>query len=163
MPRVPFEKELFYSSCLDTPKWVADRIERIQKEQELSLMRELYSVPQIKINTENFNIDYFKEPWVTCGNYIKPFSMVKLEKETNKMEAKKCDRCGKLYETESANDTINVLFKQEKVSEADKERYSEFHNNEMRTHNISIKRGNCGGQVDFCPECRESFKKWFEG
>ncbi len=78
------------------------------------------------------------------------------------MEAKKCDRCGKLYETESANDMINVLFKQENISDSDRKRYSEYHNNEMRKHDISIKRGHCSGQVDLCPECRESFKKWFE-
>ena len=27
---------------------------------------------------------------------------------------------------------------------------------------IYNKRGHCSGQVDLCPECRESFKKWFE-
>ena len=83
-------------------------------------------------------------------------------KETNKMEAKKCDRCGKLYETESANYSIDVLFKQEKISDSDRERYSEFYNNETRTHGVKISKWDSGDKVDFCPECRKSFKKWFE-
>lgn len=123
-----------------------------------SFLDEVFGVPKFKVNT--VDIDYFKQPWITYDNYIKSNCIVKLEKETNKMEAKKCDRCGKLYETESASDSINVLFKQEKISDSDRERYSESHNNEMRTHGIRISKA--GVAVDLCPECRESFKKWFE-
>lgn len=118
------------------------------------------SVPVYKVNTSDF--DYFKQPWITYDNYIKPNCIVKIEKETKKMEAKKCDRCGKLYETESANYSIDVLFKQEKISDSDRERYSEFYNNETRTHGVKISKWDSGDKVDFCPECRESFKKWFE-
>jgi hypothetical protein len=126
-----------------------------------SFLDGIFDVPQYKVSTEDC-YGWLSQPWLTYDNYIKPNCIVKIEKETNKMEAKKCDRCGKLYETESANDMINVLFKQENISDSDRERYSEFHNNEMRKHDISIKRGHCSGQVDLCPECRESFKKWFE-
>ncbi len=145
------------------PNSIMDDIaKRIQEEQELRFKQELFRVPQFKVNTEDFNIDYFRQPWITYDNYIKPNCIVKIEKENNKMEAKKCDKCGKLYETESASDSINVLFKQEKVSDSDRERYSESHNNEMRTHEVIIKKAGFGETVDLCLKCREAFKKWFE-
>lgn len=159
MARLP---EIFYSSCLSTPPWVDDAMRRIREEQERIYEHEMFGVPQFKVSTGIFDNDYLKQPWITYDNYIKPNCIVKLEKETNKMEAKKCDRCGKLYEQENVKDLIDVLFSQEKVSNADKERFSEFHINEMRTHGIIVKKVNCGETVDFCPECRESFKKWFE-
>ena len=127
-----------------------------------SYLDEVFGVPQFKVSTGIFDNDYFKQPWITYDNYIKPNCIVKIEKENDKMEAKKCDRCGKLYETESSNYSIDVLFKQEKVSDSDRERYSEFYNNEMRTHGVKISKWDSGDKVDFCPECRESFKKWFE-
>lgn len=118
------------------------------------------SVPVYKVNTSDF--DYFKQPWLTYDNYIKPNCIVKIEKENNKMEAKKCDRCGKLYETESASDSIDVLFKHEKVDEYVREKYSESQINKDRTHGVKITNKHNCSQVDLCPECRESFKKWFE-
>lgn len=154
MARLP---EIFYSSCINTPPWMDDMMVRVREQQE----RE-FKIVSTGIFDKDYFKDYFKEPWITYYNYIKPNCIVKLEKETKKMEAKKCDRCGKLYETESAEDFIRVLFTQEKIYNLDRERYSESYNNEMRTHDISIKRGHCSGQVDLCPECRESFKKWFE-
>ena len=155
MPRVPFEKELFYSSCLDTPKWIDDAIRKIQEQQELAFRQEVYGVPQIKINMSD--IDYFKQPWVTCDNYIKPFSMIKLEKETNKMEAKKCDRCGKLYEKNEDRPSVRFKFKEVYGAEdLKKETIAK------RQQEEAYIRSSLNGAVDLCPDCIDSFKKWWE-
>lgn len=163
MPRGYSTQKLIYNSCLETPNFMDELLKKIRLEQERQYMKMLVDVPKYEIKHDDI---FDSMPYVLSGDYIRPFSIIKLdkdEKETNKMEAKKCDRCGKLYETENAKDMIRVLFKQEKISDADKERYSESRNNEMRMHDISIKRAASLGQVDFCPDCRESFKKWFEG
>ena len=88
--------------------------------------------------------------------------MFKPEKETEKMEAKKCDRCGKLYEMPRANGSgAKVRFKFKTVYEAEEKSKTKII--EEQTNNIYIKCGCMGdGFVDLCPECRESLKKWFE-
>ena len=85
------------------------------------------------------------------------------EKETNKMEAKKCDRCGKLYEMPSACEKtgVDVRFKHMYINGA--EDMSGTKIAEKQTRNIYIKCGNYSDDVvDLCPECRKSLKKWFE-
>lgn len=85
------------------------------------------------------------------------------KKETNKMEAKKCDRCGKLYELPTADENGNgaeVRFKYQYIRNADNMSGKAII--EEQTRNIYVKHG-CGDNVDFCPTCRASLKKWFEG
>lgn len=88
--------------------------------------------------------------------------MFKTEKETEKMDAKKCDRCGKLYEMPRANGSgAKVRFKFSTVYAAEDK--SEAKIIEEQTRDIYIKCAGMGdGFVDLCPECRESLKKWFE-
>ena len=86
-------------------------------------------------------------------------------KETEKMEAKKCDRCGKLYEMLVVNDIegAEVRFKFIKVSDAENKSGTLIAKEQMRK--IYIRKGSsCDSYscVDLCPECRKSFKKWFE-
>ena len=86
-------------------------------------------------------------------------------KETNKMEAKKCDRCGKLYEMPSATESegAEVRFKFIKVSDAENKSGTKIAKEQMR--NIYIKKTSCCDSysgVDLCPDCRKSLKKWFE-
>ena len=78
------------------------------------------------------------------------------------MEAKKCDRCGKLYEMPTADENGNgaeVRFKYRYIRNADNMSGKAII--EEQTRNIYIKCG-CGDNVDFCQECRKSLKKWFE-
>jgi uncharacterized OB-fold protein len=84
-------------------------------------------------------------------------------KETNEMEAKKCDRCGKLYEMPSACEKTgaDVRFKYMYINGA--EDMSGTKIAEKQTKNIYIKCGTYSDDiVDLCPECRKSLKKWFE-
>ncbi|MBP5597861.1 MAG: hypothetical protein J6Y02_21010 [Pseudobutyrivibrio sp.] len=86
-------------------------------------------------------------------------------KETNKMEAKKCDRCGKLYEMPGATESegAEVRFKFIKVSDAENKSGTKIAKEQMR--NIYIKKTSCCDSysgVDLCPDCRKSLKKWFE-
>lgn len=120
-----------------------------------------YTIIPIKVSTGIFDNDYLKQPWITYDNYIKPFSMVKLEKETNKMEAKKCDRCGKLYEKKFDKNDIKCIFKHEEPFFSDEEKnYSKEYIDDRKTHEVYIKNRN--GDIDMCPDCRKAFKKWFE-
>ena len=103
---------------------------------------------------------------VLSGDYIQPYAIVKLtnEKETKKMEAKKCDRCGKLYEIGNPCDdtSIKVRFKHEFV--ADKEGMSEQRIIEKQTGKVAIRYDSYSStdRIDLCPDCIESFKRWFE-
>lgn len=103
---------------------------------------------------------------VFSGDYIQPYAIVKLnnEKETKKMEAKKCDRCGKLYEIGNPCDdtSIKVRFKYEFV--ADKEGMSEQRIIEKQTGKVAIRYDSYSStdRIDLCPDCIESFKRWFE-
>lgn len=83
------------------------------------------------------------------------------KKETNKMEAKKCDRCGKLYEMPGAkeNDGADVRFKHMYVHGAEDMSGNKIA--EKQTKRIWVK-AECDGTVDLCPACRASLKKWFE-
>lgn len=127
-----------------------------------TLRKELYKAPVYKVNTSDF--DYFKQPWITYDNYIQPNTIIKLyEKENNKMEAKKCDRCGKLYEVPGACENGNgadVIFKYRRVSNAEDKSGAAIA--KEQTRGIVVKTSSCGDYVDFCPECRASLKKWFE-
>ena len=81
-------------------------------------------------------------------------------KETKKMKAKKCDRCGKLYEmpVNGENCVAEVRFRYLPVD--DEENLSEKKIIEKQTKNIYISSLNV--DVDICPDCSESFKRWFE-
>ena len=97
-----------------------------------------------------------------------PFKFCKInetEKETKKMEAKKCDRCGKLFEMPGACENpsgANVRFKFEKVYRAEEKSGTKIA--EEQSKDIYIKYGLTSSDhyVDFCPDCRASLKKWFE-
>lgn len=84
-------------------------------------------------------------------------------KEIKKMEAKKCDRCGKLYEMPGACEKTgaDVRFKHMYINGAEDMSGSKIA--EKQTKNIYIKCGNYTEDVvDLCPDCRKSLKKWFE-
>ncbi len=84
-------------------------------------------------------------------------------KETKKMEAKKCDRCGKLYEMPGPCEKtgVDVRFKHMYINGA--EDMSGTKIAEKQTKNIYIKCGTCSDEfVDLCPDCRKAFKTWFE-
>lgn len=83
-------------------------------------------------------------------------------KETNKMEAKKCDRCGKLYEKKFDKNDIQCVFKyEEPFFTGEEKNYSKEYIEDKKTHDVYIKRGN-GDYIDMCPDCRKAFKTWFE-
>lgn len=101
--------------------------------------------------------------YITRTYYSYPtYARVKLnnEKETKKMKAKKCDRCGKLYEmpVNGENCGAEVRFRYLPVDE--EENLSEKKIIEKQTKNIYI--SSLSVDVDICPDCRESFKRWFE-
>ena len=93
----------------------------------------------------------------TCPNAV-----IKLtnEKETKKMKAKKCDRCGKLYENPVNGENCGAEVRFRYLPVDGEENLSEKKIIEKQTKNIYI--SSLSVDVDICPDCRESFKRWFE-
>lgn len=100
--------------------------------------------------------------------YSYPNAVAKLnnEKETKKMEAKKCDRCGKLYEKDYSCDDVSMKVRFKHMFVACKEDLSEQRIIDKQTEKVAIRYdgyGNNGNdRIDLCPDCCESFKRWFE-
>lgn len=95
---------------------------------------------------------------------VQPYCKIELnnEKEKEKMDAKKCERCGKLYEMQDADSFIHVYLPGLPVSDWNKENFTESRIRKDNSRTISINlRG--GEIVDLCPECREKLKNFFEG
>lgn len=110
-------------------------------------------------------IDYAK----TFGWHINyPQTVVKLnnEKENEKMDAKKCDRCGKLFELKDAERWIDVPFNFSLDNRGDKEeifkKYSEEYIKKVYLSNpikfVTLK----DFEATICPECRQAFANWWE-
>lgn len=101
--------------------------------------------------------------WTSDGMFKIEF---KNEKEINKMEAKKCDRCGKLYEQpEFDAGYMMVRFRHAFIPSYDMERYSEKKIADMQMRRVILKDKDCDRDVngvDLCPSCIESFQRWFD-
>lgn len=81
-------------------------------------------------------------------------------KETKKMKAKKCDRCGRLYEMPVNGENCGAEVRFRYLPVDGEENLSEKKIIEKQTKNIYI--SSLSVDVDICPDCRESFKRWFE-
>lgn len=114
---------------------------------------------------QTFNIDY-ANAFDQQSTY--PQAVVKLnnEKENEKMDAKKCDRCGKLFEVKDSERWIRVPFNFCLDNRSDKEdlfkKYSEeYLKNEFLDKAIRITTGT-EIEVELCPECRQALANWWE-
>lgn len=122
---------------LDTADWI--------REQQRKAVRYCYSQNDVLATLEAFNY----------------YNKINNEKEKEKMEAKKCERCGKLYEMQDVENYITAYLPGLSVSDWSKENFSESRIRKDNTRIISVNLR--GGQfVDLCPECREKLKQFFE-
>lgn len=142
-------EESFWELAED-PLGIADWVIEYQKAAGRYVMKQLLcSVPKYTITEEEFNKIH---PWFIKTNN---------EKEKEKMEAKKCERCGKLYEIQDAENYITAYMPGLPITDWNKENYSESRIRKDNTRIISVNLR--GGQiVDLCPECREKLKQFFE-
>ena len=79
------------------------------------------------------------------------------------MEARKCDRCGKLYELPCGWENAygaDVIFKHKRVPDAEDKSGAAIAKEQTRGVRLMYENG-CAN-VDLCPDCRKAFKKWFE-
>lgn len=95
-----------------------------------------------------------------------PKAIIKLdnEKETKKMEAKKCDRCGKLYEMGHPCDDISMKVRFKHMFITCKEDMSEQRIIDKQTEKVAIRYDGYGNndRIDLCEDCCKAFKTWFE-
>ena len=107
------------------------------------------------------NIDATLTVWRYYNELVQPYCKIELnnEKEKEKMNAKKCDRCGELY-METREHDIRVYLCG-RVTENEKETYTPEKIKGFNTYDISIKINNLG-EMDMCPECRKKLKNFFE-
>lgn len=153
------------NSCSSVlPNIINDYIMKSLKysEEQLKVKEYLFGKPKFVISG-----DYIPFEWLK-GNpnlgLVQPYCKIELnnEKEKEKMDAKKCERCGKLYEVKDACDYISAYMPGEPVSDWTKENFTESRIRKDNTRVISVNfRG--GEVVDLCPECREKLKNFFEG
>ena len=104
---------------------------------------------------------------------------INIEKETTKMEnkdfrkpdARKCERCGKLFEVSpnasycEMSNSVEVVNKTIELDGFSKENYNEHGIDRARLERIKIsaesrRLDNC--TIPLCSECRESLKNWWE-
>jgi hypothetical protein len=128
--------------------------------------RLFYRVEPIKFDIKTTDyIDFVR----TLGlNPTNPWAVVKLnnEKENEKMDAKKCDRCGKLFELKDATRWIDVPFAFCLDNRGDKEeifkKYSEeYIEKEYLTKSIGFQTST-DTECRLCPECRQAFANWWK-
>lgn len=104
---------------------------------------------------------YSKNDCLATMEALNYYNEIKKQQEETKMEAKKCERCGKLYEMKDAYDYISAYMPGLPVSDWNKENFTESRIRKDKTMIISVNyRG--GEAVDLCPECREKLKEFFE-
>ena len=152
-------KVLSYSDVCASP--FDDTIHKIyddiRKQQEDALLKELLGKPKFEVRTITAT-DYIDSLMHLQQPVLNPRAIVKLNtKETNKMEAKKCDRCGKLYNQNT--DRARVRFKFKEVYGAEDLKEEAIAKRQLEDAYI---RSSLNGDVDMCPECKDSFKKWWE-
>ena len=146
-------QRLYISSCSPLARDPLDDYIREALEERTRALEEKYTADILMYTTNDV---------LSTSEMIKMF---KPEKETEKMEAKKCDRCGKLYEMPGADESegAEVRFKFIKVPYAEEKSEAKIAEAQTRPIYIhttyKIDRSTC---IDLCPECRESLKKWFE-
>lgn len=104
---------------------------------------------------------YSKNDCLATMEALKYYNEIKKQQEETKMEAKKCERCGKLYEMQDAENYITAYMPGLPITDWNKENYSESKIRKDNTRIISVNLR--GGQiVDLCPDCREKLKNFFE-
>ncbi len=125
--------------------------------------------------------DYIPFEWLN-GNpnlgLVKPYCKIELfnEKENKTMdrkpEARKCERCGKLFEVSfddgycDVTNATEIINKTIKLPPWSKDQYNENGLNRQRTERIRIHNDNSEDKkestVPLCRECRTSLKQWWE-
>lgn len=118
---------------------------------------EYYKVARLATDVSEIT---FSTPTVSNELIRKIFGTNTNTKETKKMKAKKCDRCGKLYENPVNGENCGAEVRFRYLPVNDEENLSEKKIIEKQTKNIYI--NSLSVDVDICPDCRESFKRWFE-
>lgn len=131
-------------------------------EEQLKMKEYLFGAPKYVVSG-----DYIPFEWLKYNpnlGLVQPYCKIELnnEKEKENMDAKRCDRCGKLYDTEERQNYISSYMPGKYVSRYEKENYTDAKIREIHTSSIRIIYHGNNSSVDLCPECREKLKNFFE-
>ena len=75
------------------------------------------------------------------------------------MDAKKCDRCGKLYE--GVPRPIKA-FLCGRATDSEKETYTHEKIKELNTYTMEVKLSVYGSKIDMCPDCCKKLAEFFD-
>lgn len=136
-----------------------------RQEENLKIQQSIIDIPKFVVSGDYIPFDYIRyNP--NLGPELKPYCKIELfpenEKETEKMDAKRCDRCGKLYDADEAQNCVYSYMPGKYVSKYEKENYTDAKIRQDHTSSISVMYYANKTPVDLCPECREKLKNFFE-
>lgn len=102
---------------------------------------------------------YSKNDCLATMEALNYYNEIKKQQEETKMDAKKCDRCGKLYMeyTESVK-----AFLCGRVSKSEKDTYTPEKIKELNTYTMEVRLSVYGNRIDMCPDCCKKLKEFFE-
>ena len=139
-----------------------------RSEEQLKMKEYLFGAPKYVVSGEYIPFDDIAirfNPSYTFEWAIGPIEnnkVCKLQTEETKMDAKKCERCGKLYEMKDAADCVRTYLPGLPVSDYDKENFTESRIKRDHSTAICIVKKPGNEVADLCPQCREMLRNFFE-
>lgn len=101
---------------------------------------------------------YSKNDCLATMEALNYYNKLNTEKEKEKMNAKRCDRCGKLYMED--HEQIHVYLCG-RVNDGEKKTYTPEKIKEFNTYHINVVI-NSSNTMDMCPDCCKKLKEFFE-
>ena len=138
-------------------RYMMDNLQEL--EENLKVKKYLFDVPKFVISG-----DYIPFEWLK-GNpnlgLVQPYCKIELnnEKEKEKMDAKKCDRCGKLYDKVPGPIKAYLCGR---VTEDEKQTYTHEKIKERNTYTMEVKLSVYGSNIDMCPDCCKKLAEFFD-
>lgn len=152
-------KTLYIStSCFisDNTKQILDELrERISMSPNKAIKESFWQLDDDPFGVVDWVREYQKAADIDALNY---YNKLNTEKEKEKMNAKRCDRCGKLYMED--HEQIHVYLCG-RVNDHEKETYTPEKIKEFNTYHINVVI-NSSNTMDMCPDCCKKLKEFFE-
>ena len=130
-----------------------------QSEEQLKMKEYLFGAPKYVVSGEYIPFEWLK--YNPNLGLVQPYCKIELnnEKEKEKMDAKKCDRCGELY---IEKDEPIRAYLCGRVTDGEKATLTPEKVKEMNTYTMEVKLSVYGNKIDMCPNCKKKLIDFFE-